>query len=47
MYFGEDLTEELNVVGTEAFLDFVESIKSKGLFRKKSMGKTQNLLALL
>ena len=40
MYFGEDLTEELNVVGTEAFLDFVESIKSEGvILEKKSMGK--------
>jgi len=40
MYFGQDVTEELNVVGTEAFLDFVESIKSEGVFlEKKSMGK--------
>ena len=40
MYFGQDITEELNVVGTEAFLDFVESIKSEGvILEKKSMGK--------
>jgi type III restriction enzyme len=40
MYFGQDQTEELNVVGTEAFLDFVESIKSEGvILEKKSMGK--------
>ena len=40
MYFGQDVTEELNVVGTEAFLDFVESIKSEGVvLEKKSMGK--------
>ena len=40
MYFGQNITEELNVVGTEAFLDFVESIKSEGVvLEKKSMGK--------
>ena len=40
MYFGQNITEELNVVGTEAFLDFVESIKSEGvILEKKSMGK--------
>jgi type III restriction enzyme len=40
MYFGQEMTEELNVVGTEAFLDFVESIKSEGvILEKKSMGK--------
>ena len=40
MYFGQNVTEELNVVGTEAFLDFVESIKSEGvILEKKSMGK--------
>jgi len=40
MYFGQDVTEELNVVGTAAFLDFVESIKSEGvILEKKSMGK--------
>ena len=40
MYFGQNITEELNVVGTEAFLDFVESIKSEGVvLEKKSMGR--------
>ncbi len=40
MYFGQNVNEELNVVGTEAFLDFVESIKSEGIIlEKKSMGK--------
>ena len=40
MYFGQNITEELNVVGTEAFLDFVESIKSEGvILEKKSMGR--------
>jgi len=38
MYFGQDVTEELNVVGTPAFMDFVESIKSEGiLFEKRPM----------
>ena len=41
MYFGESVSEELNVVGTDAFLDFVESIKSEGVvLEKRSMGKT-------
>ena len=40
MYFGEDQTEELNVVGTPAFMEFVESIKSEGvILEKRSMGK--------
>ena len=40
MYFGQDITEELNVVGTPAFMDFVESIKSEGvILEKRSMGK--------
>ena len=40
MYFGENISEELNVVGSEKFLDFVESIKSEGvIFEKRSMGK--------
>ena len=41
MYFGENISEELSVVGTEKFLDFVESIKSEGVvLEKRSMGKT-------
>jgi len=40
MYFGQDVTEELNVVGTPAFIEFVESIKSEGvILEKRSMGK--------
>ncbi len=39
MYFGEDQTEELNVIGTPAFMEFVESIKSEGvILEKRSMG---------
>ena len=39
MYFGEDKTEELNVIGTPAFMEFVESIKSEGvILEKRSMG---------
>ena len=29
MYFGEDVNEYVSVVGTDAFLEFVESIKVK------------------
>ncbi len=40
MYFGENVTEELNVVGTPGFMEFVESIKSEGvILEKRSMGK--------
>ena len=39
MYFGQDISEELNVVGTPAFMEFVESIKSEGvILEKRSMG---------
>jgi type III restriction enzyme len=39
MYFGQDVTEELNVVGTPAFMEFVESIKSEGIIlEKRPMG---------
>lgn len=31
MYFGQDVTEYVSVVGTEAFMDFVESIRSEGV----------------
>lgn len=31
MYWGEDIAEPLSVVGTDAFMDFVESIKSEGV----------------
>lgn len=40
MYRGSDITEYVSVVGTEAFMDFVESIKSEGVeLEKKSMGE--------
>ena len=40
MYFGQDIKEELNVVGTPSFMEFVESIKSEGvILEKKPMGK--------
>ena len=44
MYFGQDdVSEELNVVGTPAFLDFVETIKSEGvILEKRSMGKNSS-----
>jgi len=39
MYLGEDATEYVSVVGTEAFMDFVESIKSEGVeLERKPMG---------
>ena len=37
MYFGEDHSEELNVVGTPAFMEFVESIKSEGVILRKKV----------
>ncbi len=39
MYRGEDIEEFVSVVGTEAFMDFVESIKSEGVeLERKPMG---------
>lgn len=39
MYPGEDTTEYVSVVGTEAFMDFVESIRSEGVeLERKPMG---------
>lgn len=39
MYRGEDVEEFVSVVGTDAFMDFVESIKSEGVeLEKKAMG---------
>lgn len=45
MYFGNDeIVEKVSVVGTEAFLDFVESIKSEGvILEKSSMGGDEQL----
>jgi type III restriction enzyme len=39
MYLGEDTTEYVSVVGTEPFMEFVESIKSEGVeLERKPMG---------
>ena len=39
MYFGTDATEYVSVVGTDAFMDFVESIQSEGVeLEHKPMG---------
>lgn len=39
MYFGSDAPEYVSVMGTEAFMDFVESIKTEGVeFERKPMG---------
>ena len=39
MYRGEDIEEFVSVVGTDAFMDFVESIKSEGVeLERKPMG---------
>lgn len=40
MYFGHDSEEYLSVVGTEPFMDFVESIQSEGVeLERKAMGE--------
>jgi len=40
MYRGEDFSEYVSVIGTEAFMDFVESIKSEGVeLERSSMGE--------
>lgn len=40
MYRGEDVEEFVSVVGTDAFMDFVESIKSEGVeLERKAMGE--------
>ncbi len=40
MYLGTDATEYVSVVGTDAFMDFVESIKSEGVeLEHKPMGE--------
>lgn len=40
MYFGSDFQEELNVVGSEGFIEFVKSIKREGvILEERSMGK--------
>jgi len=40
MYFGEDITEYVSVVGTDAFMNFVESIRSEGVeLERRKMGE--------
>jgi len=40
MYRGSDITEYVSVVGTDAFMDFVESIKSEGVeLERRKMGE--------
>ena len=39
MYFGSDQPEYVSVIGTDAFVEFVESIKTEGVeFERKAMG---------
>jgi type III restriction enzyme len=39
MFFGQDLVEQVSVIGTPAFMEFVESIRSEGVeFDEVSMG---------
>ena len=41
MYFGSDTKETVSVMGTAAFMEFVESIQSEGVtFERVSMGET-------
>jgi len=43
MYFGSDIEEYVSVVGTDAFMDFVESIQSEGVeLERKPMGEGTN-----
>ncbi|MBU0661654.1 DEAD/DEAH box helicase family protein [Patescibacteria group bacterium] len=40
MYFGEDVAEYVSVIGTEAFMDFVDTIKSEGVeLERRKMGE--------
>jgi type III restriction enzyme len=40
MYFGTDVAETVSVMGTDAFMDFVESIQSEGVtFEHRPMGE--------
>lgn len=36
MYRGSDVTQYVSIIGTEAFMDFVESIKSEGVELKRN-----------
>ncbi|OGQ06184.1 MAG: type III restriction endonuclease subunit R [Deltaproteobacteria bacterium RIFCSPLOWO2_01_44_7] len=40
MYFGQDVTEYVSVVGTDAFMNFVESIRAEGVeLERRKMGE--------
>ncbi|EAR22361.1 DEAD/DEAH box helicase [Nitrococcus mobilis] len=40
MYFGSDTAEHVSIMGTRAFMEFVESIKTEGVeFERKPMGQ--------
>lgn len=42
MYFGTDMPEHVSVIGTDAFMDFVQSIQSEGVeFETRPMGAGQ------
>jgi type III restriction enzyme len=44
MFFGQDVEEYVSVVGTPAFMEFVESIKAEGVtLEKRAMGKEKPL----
>lgn len=41
MYRGQDIEEYVSVIGTDAFMEFVESIKNEGVdFERRSMGES-------
>ncbi|HKK54307.1 MAG TPA: DEAD/DEAH box helicase family protein [Patescibacteria group bacterium] len=41
MYFGQDVQEYVSIIGTPAFMDFVESIKAEGVeLEKRKMDRT-------
>lgn len=45
MYWGSNISEKVSVVGTDAFMDFVESIKSEGVqleYKKMDINSTAN-----
>lgn len=45
MFRGEDVKEEVSVVGTDAFMEFVESIRGEGVvLEKRRMGKDADLI---
>ncbi|HLD26609.1 MAG TPA: DEAD/DEAH box helicase family protein [Patescibacteria group bacterium] len=48
MYFGKDIEEYVSVVGTDAFMNFVESVKSEGVaLERRKMGEGYKPIAPL